>query len=516
MREAKESGRLARSVRVPLWSWMIRMSPWTGMAPSVSSTTPGRASWTTGRMRAGPASGASQVTSASAVLASAAVASTAASLWATITVGAELLPQPARRRAATRRNFDMVVVLLREPAVDAVLLGEGGDVDPAVVHGRRVELGEGAERVARVALAVPQLVLADVGGVVGAQDAGDHRLVRVLVDGGGGPEDPGGGLVAVGAEREDASWHGVAARLGAGIERSAQGAHAPQLHVATVEGELLEVVLLGHHIDRLARAALPVDGGAVDVGAVDPGDRDRLHDLGVARGVELAEVAAVEDVELPLLAAAHGHVAAGDEDGAAGAEVAIAAFEGQVVVGREPVEDGQGVAVALELEEALAAVGAAHQIGAAVAGDEVNVAVVVDGGRLPRHPDAAVAPVGGRAPDHLLGQALGVVPEHPAVVGALVAVGGPGDVDQTLVQQQPRPLVSAQRIEGDHPVDAAGTGPRHGGLDLDGAAGALGTVAEVDGVQALEVGVVLLGAGDEVHRLARDVEGGRGHDPDVV
>ena len=97
------------------------------------------------------------------------------------------------------------------------------------------------------------------------------------------------------------------------------------------------------------------------------------------------------------------------------------------------------------------------------------------------------SPLGVAAQRHHLLQRGGVVAQHPAVVGLDVAVAAEGEVDHAVAQQQRRPLILSQRVEGELPALRALPGPGHAGLDQHRSAELLGPGGDIEGVQALDV-----------------------------
>src|SRR5262249_12602332 len=80
-------------------------------------------------------------------------------------------------------------------------------------------------------------------------------------------------------------------------------------------------------------------------------------------------------------------------------------------------------------------------------GGEVQTALGIDAEAAATFPDAGGAAVGGRVEDLLQRQVAGLVADHPAVVGAVVAVGGEGDVDNAVAQLQGGALELPQGVE---------------------------------------------------------------------
>src|SRR5262249_39617869 len=101
----------------------------------------------------------------------------------------------------------------------------------------------------------------------------------------------------------------------------------------------------------------------------------------------------------------------------------------------------------------------------AVARGEVQIALGIHAVPAAAFPDAGGAAVGGGVEDLLQRQVTGPVADHPAVVRAVVPVGGPGDVDDAIDQGQGGTLVFAQGVEAQgRPVTAgARAGDRDGG-----------------------------------------------------
>ena len=72
-----------------------------------------------------------------------------------------------------------------------------------------------------------------------------------------------------------------------------------------------------------------------------------------------------------------------------------------------------------------------------------------------------------------------------------------------------------KRIEGERAIDAGGAGAGDGGGD-DGGSQLVGAGGDVDGMDALEIAAVFLGAHDEIHGAGGKIDDGRGGDADVA
>src|SRR5271166_3977146 len=88
----------------------------------------------------------------------------------------------------------------------------------------------------------------------------------------------------------------------------------------------------------------------------------------------------------------------------------------------------------------------------AVARGKVNVAFVVCGWCHTPLPDGPLVTIRGGVEDRDLLEGLGIVADQPAMVGTLVAVRRPADIDHPVEQEQARPLVLAL---GEEPYDVS-------------------------------------------------------------
>ena len=103
------------------------------------------------------------------------------------------------------------------------------------------------------------------------------------------------------------------------------------------------------------------------------------------------------------------------------------------------------------------------------------------------------------------------------MVRALIAVRRPRDVDGAVIEQEGRALIVGARVERDVVLRVTPVArSEHARLDDERAAGPLGAVTNVERVQPLDERAVLLGAGDEVHRLRQRVDDRRAADADVA
>src|SRR5207245_5593947 len=124
------------------------------------------------------------------------------------------------------------------------------------------------------------------------------------------------------------------------------------------------------------------------------------------------------------------------------------------------------------------------------------------------HPDTGLIPVGRVVESWDLLQRIGVVSEDPSVVGADMACGGKRNVNDSVLQQQPRTLKFIKRIEGEvSGAVAAGPGSRNRGSDIHGPTKLFCAGAEIQRVQPLEV---TCGAPVPFLGLRHQKEGSRG------
>ena len=395
----------------------------------------------------------------------------------------------------------------RDQSIHDELVRQRRDVDLAVGHRRRAELREVAERVPRgVLLTVPELArhVASRRRRAGCRAAAcDWRRRHSTAP-------PTGSR-----SRRRFRWPTATACLRACRRRQCRALRARRRREqAADQPEHLERIAGRPDIDRRAvgRAA-PVHRRAVHA------RRGRglkaLDDLAVVAGAEVPHVGAIDDVHHAFLAAADDQVRVGDEQRILDPEILVRGVQERPVVRREPVEQRAG---RTDLDEAVAEVPPAGvAVERSVSRQRVEVA-----GRIRRQPaaglpDAAEPSVRRRVVDHDLLKARRVVSQDPAVVRALVAVRGPGDVDGAVIDQQAGSLIVRPRVERDVVLRvAAVAGPGHAGLNDDGAAGPLAAVANIERVQPLHERAVLLRPRDEVDRLGRRIDRGRAANPDVA
>src|SRR5262249_40550713 len=100
----------------------------------------------------------------------------------------------------------------------------------------------------------------------------------------------------------------------------------------------------------------------------------------------------------------------------------------------------------------------------AVARGEVEVALGVHAQPAAALPDAGSGAVGGGVENLLQRQVARLVADDPAVIRAVVPVGGNGAVDDAVDQGQGGALVFLQGVEGQDPVDAAVTSAGYGNV----------------------------------------------------
>ena len=68
------------------------------------------------------------------------------------------------------------------------------------------------------------------------------------------------------------------------------------------------------------------------------------------------------------------------------------------------------------------------------------------------HPDAALARTRSGVPNPELLECAGAVSHHPTVVGLVVTMRAPGNVDSAIQEQEPSPLVLLCGIKGNCPA----------------------------------------------------------------
>ena len=88
------------------------------------------------------------------------------------------------------------------------------------------------------------------------------------------------------------------------------------------------------------------------------------------------------------------------------------------------------------------------------------------------------------------------------MVGTLIAVRRPRDVDGAVIEQEPGALILGSRVERDVVLRIAPIARADDArLNDEGTAGPLAAVANVDGVEPLDERAVFLRASHEVHGL---------------
>ena len=131
------------------------------------------------------------------------------------------------------------------------------------------------------------------------------------------------------------------------------------------------------------------------------------------------------------------------------------------------------------------------------------------GARLPESAEAAVR---SRVPNTLLLKGLGVVSEHPSVVGTDVAVRSPLDVHHAILNNQPGTLRLTQRVEGDD-LPAVGIALELS-LNCDRTAEFFSARGDVDGMQAMKEVAAFFGFRHQIHGVRGKINRGRPRDPD--
>ena len=146
------------------------------------------------------------------------------------------------------------------------------------------------------------------------------------------------------------------------------------------------------------------------------------------------------------------------------------------------------------------------------------------------HPDSTRSAVRRGVEHGDLRQGLSVIADEPAVIGAVVAMRSPRDIDDTVHQEEAGPIQLPQRVEDDlgapapvaYPDDGGaadgGVIPVDGVTDHDGSAHPLGPRPDVEGVKPLDVvraaGRHLFGLRHDIQRPGDDVDDGRPGDAD--
>jgi len=108
----------------------------------------------------------------------------------------------------------------------------------------------------------------------------------------------------------------------------------------------------------------------------------------------------------------------------------------------------------------------------------------------------------------------------PSVVRQRVFVAGPRDEDDAVRQGERGALVFHPGVERHHLAGRAGNGVEcgsvHRGGNGDWASGSLAAGRDVERVHALDVGAVLLGPRDQIHRRGGSIDDRRALDADVA
>src|SRR5206468_2120557 len=100
----------------------------------------------------------------------------------------------------------------------------------------------------------------------------------------------------------------------------------------------------------------------------------------------------------------------------------------------------------------------------------------------------------------------GIEPKNPAMIGISVGMRTKGYVDHTIYQQQARPLQLLHGVKSDDPIDTVITGSRYASANHNGPAKFLLAGEDVQCMQALEIGAVLFGKGDNVKSTGGGVD----------
>src|SRR6266566_86153 len=336
--------------------------------------------------------------------------------WATLHAASATAVIASFFMAATPRP------LTRSEAVLHHLVVEGPHVHLAVGHHRRRVLGEVAQAVGRVRVAVKELLhlaIHDRGGVVRNEGPGNDRGVRITLHRIRAPDDAGAGRGAIRRDDEAAARHAARRRdvtrgeLGS-LAAERDDASAGEAVVVGLEARVLapdieDAALRPLHIHRRSVNVIALAGGrlggnvaiAVDDRPVGIGHGRRRQTRGTVRRIGqvgrderqvevrvpavLAEIVLVQVVENAVLAASDEIAAFGDEHDPGRAEILVLVRTPEITERGPEVGDLQlrfavvhpGHAGRVpELDEALAEV-AGHRLGVhSVPGGEIEVLAV--------------------------------------------------------------------------------------------------------------------------------------------
>ena len=148
-------------------------------------------------------------------------------------------------------------------------------------------------------------------------------------------------------------------------------------------------------------------------------------------------------------------------------------------------------------------------------------------------PYARVAAIGVGVVSGGEGKGSGIVTEHPAVVGKVIAVGSERDVNGAIEQHQAWPVKLPQSVEMDDPANTAVAGtrdrrPRHISVaaaivdrirDHHGAAELFGSAGDVQSMQSMNIMAQardhFLGFGFDIDGAGAGIDDGRAGDADL-
>ena len=203
----------------------------------------------------------------------------------------------------------------------------------------------------------------------------------------------------------------------------------------------------------------------------------------------MAQVVAVQEIDLALLSAAYKEIGAvadrGRQDhGATGAEVGIVGVESVLVERREIIDHVQPTTGG-QLNETIAQAVGIHVcivgVKSAIARFKIEVAVPIDGRCLAALPYASIAAIGVGVVSRSEGKGSSIVTKYPAVVGRIITVGSVADVNGAIEQHQAWPVQLPQGIELDHPANTPVTVSRDRRTRHIGIAPVVDRIADHDG-----------------------------------
>src|SRR5262249_36808959 len=112
-----------------------------------------------------------------------------------------------------------------------------------------------------------------------------------------------------------------------------------------------------------------------------------------------------------------------------------------------------------------------------------------------------------------LGQGLGIVGKHPSMIRVSVTIGGKGNVERVIAEEQRGTLQVFERVKGDDTIDAPISGPLDFALDHH-RGDLLCAGGHVERMNAMKKGSVLLGCCLDVEGPAVRIDDRGARNPD--